>query len=146
MENRTILVVRDGDRVLLNRRPEKGLLAGMYEFPNLEGSLSEEEALNKVKELGLPALYIRRLEDSRHIFSHIEWQMRGYEIRVGSFPDRLSVGADETSDKKAGAGLFFAEIDEIRRKYAVPSAYKAYADALNLNRAENAGSAGLQKR
>ena len=78
--------------------------------------------------------------------SHIEWQMRGYEIRVGSFPDRLSVGADETSDKKAGAGLFFAEIDEIRRKYAVPSAYKAYADALNLNRAENAGSAGLQKR
>lgn len=146
MENRTILVVRDGDRVLLNRRPEKGLLAGLYEFPNLEGSLSEEEALNKVKELGLPALYIRRLEDSRHIFSHIEWQMRGYEIRVGSFPDRLSVGADETSDKKAGAGLFFAEIDEIRRKYAVPSAYKAYADALNLNRAENAGSAGLQKR
>ncbi len=130
VEERTILLVRDGDRVLLNRRPEKGLLSGMYEFPNLEGTLSEEEALNRVKALGLPALYIRRLADSRHIFTHIEWHMTGYEIRVGSFPDSRFAENGEDTEKQSRSGLFFAEIGEIRRKYAVPSAYRAYAEVL----------------
>ena len=133
-EERTILVVRDGDRVLLNRRPERGLLAGMYEFLNLAGTLSEEEALLRVKELGLPALYIRRLQDSKHVFSHIEWRMTGYEIRIGAFPDRRTAKIEEDIGEQAESGLFFAEIDEIRRKYAVPSAYRAYADALSPGR------------
>lgn len=131
-EKRTILLVRDGERVLLNRRPEKGLLAGMYEFPNLAGTLSEEEALLRVKEMGLLALHIRKLADSRHVFSHIEWQMTGYEIRIGDFPDQRSVENEESIGHLAESGLFFAEIGEIRRKYAIPSAYRAYADALSL--------------
>ena len=52
IEKKTVFVIRDGSRVILNKRPEKGLLAGLYEFPNVEGHLSEEEALEYVKRNG----------------------------------------------------------------------------------------------
>ena len=35
VEERTVLVLREGDRVAVRKRPSKGLLAGLYELPNL---------------------------------------------------------------------------------------------------------------
>lgn len=75
IEEKTVLVIRDGEKVLLHRRPRKGLLAGMYEFPNLEGRLSREEVARYVESLELLALKIEPLEEAKHIFSHIEWQI-----------------------------------------------------------------------
>lgn len=49
IEERTVLVIRDGERVVLKRRPKKGLLAGLYEFPNEPGTLTEDEALRAVQ-------------------------------------------------------------------------------------------------
>ena len=83
-ENRTVFLIFDGGAAALHRRPERGLLAGLYEFPNVEGFLSEEEALEEVRGLGLMPLRIQRLPDAVHIFTHVEWHMRGYRIRVGS--------------------------------------------------------------
>lgn len=53
IEEKTVLIIRDGERIVLHKRGAKGLLAGLYEFPNLAGHLSEEEVLSYVREQDL---------------------------------------------------------------------------------------------
>ena len=113
IEDRTILIIRDESRIVLCRRPEKGLLAGMYEFPNLEGHLTPEEAIEAVRGMHLSPLHIRQAQKAKHIFSHVEWHMEAYVVRVDT--------ADPLPDD-----LLFVEIEEQRRSYPVPSAYAAY--------------------
>ena len=117
IENRTILIVRDGDHVVLEKRPKKGLLAGMYQFLNIEGHLSEEEALDQVRQMELHPMRIKKLEDAIHIFSHIEWHMIGYMIQVDSLT-------------REDGSVEFVEIDQARREYAIPSAFAAYTKRL----------------
>ena len=45
IEKRTVFVFQDGENVAIRKRPAKGLLAGLYELPNIEGELSADEAL-----------------------------------------------------------------------------------------------------
>ena len=94
VEERTVLIVRNGSRVVIGRRPEDGLLAGLYEFPNVRGHLSEDAALARTEQMGYEPLHIRRLDEARHIFSHIEWRMIGYEIRVSD--GQLYRGEDDS--------------------------------------------------
>ena len=117
VEERTVFVIRDGDQVALRKRPSKGLLAGMYELPNCLGWLSGEEALSYVRELGVEPVRIRPLAEAKHIFSHVEWQMKGYGVLVEDphgNPD----------------GLVFAEVSDARDRYALPSAFSAYWNAV----------------
>lgn len=113
LEDRTVFVIQDGSKVILNKRPKRGLLAGMYEFPNVEGHLSEEEALEYVKNLGLAPVRILRLEEAKHIFSHIEWHMDGYVVKVAQLEEDDS-------------GLLFLEAEDCLANYPVPSAFERY--------------------
>lgn len=124
IEKKTVLVVRDEEKAAFRKRPEKGLLAGMYEFPVLEGHLKEEEVLEELKKTGLKVLHIKRIGDSKHIFSHKEWHMVGYAVRV----DELE------RPEKAGFKQDWIFIDkrEARGNYPIPSAYAAYAEYLGL--------------
>ena len=54
LQNRTVLVIQDGEKTAIQKRPEKGLLAGLYELPNLLGHLTREEVLDKVYASGYP--------------------------------------------------------------------------------------------
>ena len=157
VEKRTVLVIRDGEKVILARRPSEGLLAGMYEFPNREGHIGKKKALDLVKAQGFDALRIREMGEAKHLFSHVEWQMRGYEIRVGSFPEmtpgfdqKPGAGAKPGSDGipesnikpgfdgipesniRPGSDWFLAEISDIEERYAIPSAYRAYTRQIAL--------------
>ena len=113
-ENRTVLVIQDGNYTAIRKRPGKGLLAGLYELPNIKGHLKKEEVLEKVRSLNLDPLYIEPLPEAKHIFSHIEWRMTGYRIRVAALEKR------NTKD------LIFADRKESDKKYAIPSAFNAY--------------------
>ncbi len=115
IQQRTILVILDGSRFLLHRRPEKGLLAGLYEFPGYEGYLSRKEALDAVNALGLSPVRIKKLPDSRHIFSHIEWQMKAYEILTENIEQALPERYVLLNKKEL-------------RQFAVPSAFHTYKD------------------
>ena len=53
IEKRTVLVIRDNDKVAIRKRPEKGLLAGLYELPNVEGRYSQNEIVQLVKDMHL---------------------------------------------------------------------------------------------
>lgn len=71
IEERTVLVIRDGEKVAIRKRPKKGLLAGLYELPNLSGALSAEEVLSYVKEQQFAPLRIEKLAGCKaHIFPY----------------------------------------------------------------------------
>lgn len=123
VERRTILRIRDDDRLLLRKRPAKGLLAGLYEFPNEEGWLSPEEAVERARSFGCEPLHIRALPEARHIFTHKIWHMRGYELRIGGFPEEESGNAPGSFLSR---GCFAAPVRDLMEKYAIPSAYSAY--------------------
>ena len=114
IENRTVFVIQDGERTAIHKRPEEGLLAGLYELPNAEGHLSMDEALERVKEMALEPLYIEVLPEAKHIFSHIEWRMTGYRIRVSSLEERKE------------SSFIFTEKKQSEKQYAIPSAFRAY--------------------
>ena len=112
--DRTILVIQDGEKTAIRRRPSRGLLAGLYEFPNVSGHLSKEETLEMIREMNLDPLYIEPLPDAKHIFSHIEWRMTAYRVRVSSLEDNNR------------ANLLFVSRKQSDRQYAIPSAFSAY--------------------
>ena len=114
IENRTVLVIQDGERTAIHKRPQEGLLAGLYELPNVEGHLSMDEALQKVKEMNLEPLHIETLPEAKHIFSHIEWRMTGYRIRLSSLEERKE------------SSFIFTEKKQSEKQYAIPSAFRAY--------------------
>ena len=79
-EDRTVFILRYADRYALEKRPEKGLLAGLWQFPNVPGQLSLEEALDWAKPLHPKD--ILRTVNRKHIFTHIQWNMTGYYLEV----------------------------------------------------------------
>lgn len=119
IEKKTVLVIRDGERFVLRKRPSKGLLAGLYEFPNVEGTLSEEEALSLVGEMELVPVRIQKLPDAKHIFSHVEWHMTGYAIRVAALEEEREQ-------------LLFVEPEDTKEQYPIPAAFVAYTDYVNV--------------
>ena len=95
----TVLVLRCGNKYALEKRPAKGLLAGLWQFPFFEG---EAPDFGKV-------LAEKR---EKHIFTHVEWRMQGRLVQArAELPQYV-----------------WATADEIRRTYAVPSALKAFMD------------------
>ena len=126
IEKKTILVIQDAERVALRKRPEKGLLAGLYEFPSMEGNCEEERVLAYLRELRLLPLRIRALPPAKHVFTHKEWHMTGFLIRVDELADR--------GGRQEGEGLIFVDPKETRTNYPIPSAFAAYAEQVEMIR------------
>ncbi len=115
VEEKTVLIIRDDTKAALVKHPKGGLLAGMYGFPCLEGHLSDAQVLAFLKKRGFSVIRIEPLCESRHIFTHKEWRMIGYEVRV-----------DELAEKGDAGGMIFVEPFEVKDRYPIPSAYRAY--------------------
>ena len=126
IEKRTVLVIRDNDKVAIRKRPEKGLLAGLYELPNVEGRYSQDEIVHLVKDMHLSPIRVQKLEDAKHIFSHIEWQMEGYAVLVEE------AGFDTVAEKMAANNLIFVDAEKSQENYAIPSAFAAYAKYMGI--------------
>lgn len=119
IEEKTVFIIRDGEKIVLRKRPARSLLAGMYEFPNTSGHLTEEEAILWVKEQNLSPIRIQKLDPAKHIFSHVEWHMAGYVVRV-----------DELSEEKGS--LLFVETAESEERYPIPAAFSAYTKYMHI--------------
>jgi len=114
VEARTVLLLTDGNRVYLRKRPAKGLLAGLWELPGLDGHLTEAEVTAAAESLGFAVKEIRKLKPHVHVFTHIEWHMEGYRVEV------KGPGAQE---------LVPAGRKEVEEVYSVP---KAFAPFMNV--------------
>ena len=116
IEALTVLIIRDNSRTVLRRRPSKGLLAGLYELPNFTGHLTEREVTERVRQMGLEPIRVQRIEDAKHIFTHVEWHMIGYTVQIGS----------EFDGMREEEGTVLEENDVLRADYPIPSAFSAY--------------------
>ncbi len=124
IEKKTILIVRDNDRLAIKKRPEKGLLAGLYEFPSVEGHLTAKQVIKYLTENGLKTLHIQKLEDAKHIFTHKEWHMKGYLVKV----DELEVPMPQGELQE----WMYSLPEEIANVYPIPSAFAAYMKSLKI--------------
>lgn len=124
IEEKTVLVIQDENRVVITKRPAKGLLAGMYEFPSLEGFCTAEEVVGYLAQNGLNALRVQPLKEAKHIFTHREWRMRGYMVRVDELEPRIP-------ERKKEDWLLI-EPGMTRDQYPMPSAFAAYTKYLSM--------------
>ena len=111
VEDRTVFVLLREGRAALRKRPDTGLLAGLWEFPSVEGTLDESAAGAAVAAWGLtPRTWSNKLA-ARHIFTHVEWRMTGYTLEVTG----------------AGPADFVWVSRAALEDHAVPSAFARYS-------------------
>lgn len=82
IEEKTVFVIEYQNKYALHKRAEKGLLAKLWELPNVESKWSIEKLEQWLEENGIYEYELELLGDAKHIFSHIEWHMLGYAIRI----------------------------------------------------------------
>ena len=109
-EYKTVFILSCGDCYALQKRPNTGLLAGLWQFPDVSGQLEPEHALQVVKDMGLRPTEIYRQVDRKHIFTHIQSQMRGFYMEV----------AEPTGD------LIWFSRENIYNQAALPTAYRQF--------------------
>ncbi len=111
-ESHTVLLLRCGNTWALRKRPDKGLLAGLWEFPNLPGRLDAQAALDAAAEWDCrPASLLMHLEKS-HIFTHVQWELPAWVIECQSRP----------------AGFAWVSEDEIKARYSLPTAFRQFLE------------------
>lgn len=112
IEQKSYLILRCDEKYLLHKRPDTGLLASLWEYPNLDHHASEDEIIAEVQKRGGKLLAIKPLSDTKHIFTHIEWQIKGYLVEAASIlPGENEVLVTE---------------QELKEAYALPSAFDKY--------------------
>ncbi len=112
-EKRQVFVLEYQNKIAIRKRGEKGLLAGMYEFPNvLEKNNTKLEQI--LENWNLKIEQIEEIGQAKHIFSHIEWEMTGWKINV----------------KEKNEEFIWVEKKEIFEKYAIPEAFRYYKNRM----------------
>ncbi|MCE7792239.1 A/G-specific adenine glycosylase [Salipaludibacillus sp. CUR1] len=81
MKMKVLLVKDENDRVLIERRPDTGLLAKLWQFPNIEAETDDLSDLNHLGEsLGLTLeIEKKNIQEVKHVFSHVVWEMEVYK-------------------------------------------------------------------
>ena len=111
---KTVFVIGDGTCCAIRKRPDTGLLAGLYELPNVDGWLRPAEAFAYLRDLGLEPLAVEPLKEHKHIFTHLEWKMKAYRVRI----------LDPRRQKRTDDLIFTVPGEE--GNYAVPSAFRTF--------------------
>ena len=112
IEEKTVLILSCQGRYALEKRQDTGLLAGLWQFPDIPEKLGLPGALDKVEELGLKIKEIYKQVERKHIFTHIEWRMCGYYLEVA---------------EEAGPYLWLTP-EEMDAQAALPTAYRQFRE------------------
>ncbi len=106
----TVLILSWGGAYAMEKRPQKGLLAGLWQFPNVPGHLDTRQALRLLESWGLRPREILREVSRTHIFTHIQWNMKGIYLEIS---------------EPAGNFTWFTE-EEIETAAALPTAFRQF--------------------
>ena len=106
IEERTVFLIVRGGKVALRRRESRGLLAGLWEYPN---GLAPAPC-------PVEAAALERGGTGRHIFTHVEWRMTAQLVYAAG--DELP------------PGWVWAGRGELEHTYALPSAFACFRPAV----------------
>ena len=111
----TLALLESPAGFLLQQRPQKGLLAGLWQPVLWEGeTLAAGEVLARLQAMGVNTgtAAPEALPAAKHIFSHIEWHMSGILLHVPA--------------QDAPAGCVWASREALQAEYTLPGAFKSY--------------------
>ena len=106
----TVFILSCDGKFALQKRPSKGLLAGLWQFPNVPGMLETADALQWAADMGLKPRDILRQVERSHIFTHIIWKMRGIYLKTA---------------EQAGAYQWLTA-EQIEKEAALPTAFRQF--------------------
>ena len=111
-EEKTVFLLRCGEKWAVRKRPETGLLAGLWEFPNVPGHLSAQAALEQAASWDCKPRELRRSLGKTHIFTHIQWEMTGYYIDCEAEPEIF----------------LWADAGQLDRDISLPTAFRQFRE------------------
>lgn len=114
-EQKTVFLLECEGKVAIRKRESTGLLANLYEFPNVDGKLSIKEIQNVLAKWNLVGKKPQKAGTHHHIFSHVEWDMVGFKVSV----------------EKVNDAFFWVDKQEILEKYAIPGAFVPFREKVN---------------
>ena len=127
-EEKTVLLLTDVSgpeyRIAVHKREEKGLLSGLWEFPNLSGKMDAGEIVDRLKEKESGEVIPRMELPHIHIFSHVEWYMQGIFLELH--------GSGKGVPEKLGeiGELRWITFKELTEEFAIPSAFSPFRKML----------------
>lgn len=114
VEDKTVFVLTCGDKVAVRKRQSKGLLAGLWEFPNMEGHMTKQQAADTAADWQTAPEQMQMNYNYTHIFSHVEWRMTAYYLAC----------------RKLAEPFTWVDMDELDQNIAIPSAFKPFVEVL----------------
>ena len=114
IEDRTVFILSCDGAYALAKRPPKGLLAGLWQFPNVLGKLEMADCVQQIEKMGLQVREILRQVDRKHIFTHIQWNMRGIYVDVN----------------EPGGDYVWMTQEQIDAEVALPTAFRQFWEVI----------------
>lgn len=108
IQERTVFILKYKNQIAIRKRKETGILANLYEFPNISGKIKEEQISKILKQWNLQLKNLLKMKNEKHIFTHVEWHMCAYEIEV----------------KNKNKEWIWATEEELKNEYPLPTAFK----------------------
>ena len=113
VETYTVLIMQWQGRFALQQRSSNGLLAGLWEFPNIPGKLTAQQIVDELENMGVRLKEIKAVVERKHIFTHIQWDMSGVYL-----------------DAVEPNGSFkWLTAEQINTQIALPTAFRMFWDA-----------------
>ena len=106
---KSVFMITDPDgRIAIEKRPDTGLLSGMYQLPNVEGFHTDDELQEILRQWKSAPIDIVFTKEAKHVFTHIDWYMKAYHVTVEEHHDRF---------------IWVTE-DELKNSYPLPTAFQ----------------------
>ncbi len=112
VEQRTVFLLYCGDKLAIEKRPAQGLLAGLWQLPNVAGHLTPDQALGQAARWLTEPHDLLTQRRKKHIFTHITWELEGYAIACGREDTRF----------------VWATPDQLAGEYALPTAFRQFLE------------------
>ena len=114
IQHKTVFVLECNGEYAIRKRDNEGLLAGLWELPNVDETIIYDKLEDIVVQWETNVKYMERLSEAKHIFSHREWHMVGYYIQLDS---KQGIPFDH---------LTWASKEAIADTFSLPTAFEAY--------------------
>ncbi len=114
-EEHTVFLLHCGSKWALRKRAQSGLLAGLWEFPNLPGVLDAQAALDAADAWNCRPVSMLRSSEKSHVFTHVRWELPSWTIECSEPSERF----------------VWVSIGEIRNRYSLPTAFRQFLEVMD---------------
>lgn len=111
-EEKTVFYLTCDGCLAVRKRENKGLLAGLWELPNVEGKLAAAQALLFAEKAGCEPAELLKSVERVHVFTHIIWRMRCYYIVC----------------KEKSPEFVWADAERRKTDVALPTAFRMFVE------------------